>query len=75
MTHAQEKWQSMGRDYEMTQILESADKYFKASIITMLNKRKYAHDEWTNVTNFIWETETIKMYQMKILEVKTTYLK
>lgn len=66
---------SQWEETEMTQILESADKYFKASIVTMLNKRKYVHDEWTNVTNFIWETETIKMYQMKILGVKTTYLK
>lgn len=66
---------SQWEETEMTQILESADKYFKASIVTVLNKRKYVHDEWTNVTNFIWETETTKMYQMKILGVKTTYLK
>ena len=37
MTQAQEKCQSMGIDLEMTQILESAHKYFKVSILTMLN--------------------------------------
>ena len=55
MTQAQEKCQSMGIDLEMTQILESADMYFKVSILTMLNLKKYAYDEWRNITNFIWE--------------------
>ena len=45
----------MGIDLEMTQILESADMYFKVSILTMLNLKKYAYDEWRNITNFIWE--------------------
>lgn len=35
----------MERNPEMTQTLELAEKYFKADIITMLNNRKYAHDE------------------------------
>ena len=55
MTQAQEKCQSMGIDLEITQILESADMYFKVSILTMLNLKKYAYDEWRNITNFIWE--------------------
>ena len=29
--------------------------YFKVSILTMLNLKKYAYDEWRNITNFIWE--------------------
>lgn len=65
----------MERNPEMTQTLELADKYFKADIITMLNNRKYAHDEWTNVINLSREIETIKKYQMETLEVKTTYVK
>ena len=47
----------MGIDLEMTQILESAHKYFKVSILTMLNLKKYAYDEWRNITNFIWEID------------------
>lgn len=47
MTHTQEKKIISGSILrsEMTQILELADKHFKAGIITTLNKRKCAHDE------------------------------
>lgn len=39
------KRESTKTDLEMTQILEFTDNYFKAGIITMLNKGKYAHNE------------------------------
>lgn len=55
--------------------LRLASKYFKAGIITMLNKRKYAHGEWTNVINASREIETIKKYEIGILERIITYLK
>lgn len=38
-------------DTEMTQLLEVADKYFKEGIVSMLNKRQYAHNKRTNIIN------------------------